>query len=109
MILATFRLMIPADKRSEVIKILTRTVEKTRVEPGCESCHFYHDFEDKRGLVLEEIWKTDDDLARYLKSEDFRDVLLVAEMSLVEPEINFSAIMPGSGMETIEKARSSRK
>jgi quinol monooxygenase YgiN len=105
MILASFKMMIPSDKRSEVVSLLSRTVERTRVEPSCVSCHFYHDFQDERGLVLEEIWKTEDDLVRHLKSEDFRNVLLVAEMSLVAPEIIFSTVIPGSGMTTIEKAR----
>jgi quinol monooxygenase YgiN len=39
MILATFKMKIPLEKHAEVSKILTRTVERTRVEPGCASCH----------------------------------------------------------------------
>jgi quinol monooxygenase YgiN len=107
MILAAFKMMIPSDKRSEVVKLLSRTVERTRVEPSCISCHFYSDLPDERGFMLEEIWKTNDDLVRHLRSDDFRNVLLVAEMSLVAPEIIFSTIIPGSGMTTIEKARNS--
>jgi quinol monooxygenase YgiN len=106
MILATFKMMIPLEKHAEVTKILTRTVERTRVEPGCASCHFYLDMQDKRGVVLEEAWMSNDDLVRHLKSEDFRDVLLVAETALEAPEIIFSDVIQGNGMETIGKVRS---
>jgi quinol monooxygenase YgiN len=105
MILATFRMIIPPEKHGEVSKILTRTSERTRVEHGCISCHFYSDLQDKRGVVLEEVWKTNDDLVHHLRSDDFRDVLLVVEIALEAPEILFSNVIPENGMETIEKVR----
>lgn len=105
MILGTFKIMIPLKKQGEVGKILTRMVERTRVESGCISCHFYKDVQDNSVFVLEETWLTNDDLERHLRSDDFRDLLLVAETSLQAPEIIFSDIIPGNGMEAIEKAR----
>jgi quinol monooxygenase YgiN len=109
MILVSFRMVIPAKKRKEVAGILRGTVERTLAEQGCMSCYFYSDVQDDRGLMLEEVWKTNDDLTHHLKSQVFRDVLLVAENALEAPEIRFSHVMPGNGMETIENARSGRK
>jgi quinol monooxygenase YgiN len=108
-ILLTFRVMIPLKKQADATEILTRTAERTRAEQGCVSCHFYSDVHDNRGFMLEEVWKTDDDLTRHLRSEIFRDVLFVADIALEEPEIRFSDIAPIGGMATIEKARSARK
>lgn len=105
MIRATFKIMIPLGKRMEVLKIFTRTVERTRIEPGCLSCNFYEDVQDKRRLVLDESWVTKVDLEHHLRSDDFRDLLLVAESSLQAPEIIFSEVIPGNGMEIIGKVR----
>jgi quinol monooxygenase YgiN len=98
-------MVIPWEKQREVIKILTRTVERTRVEQGCISCHFYSDLQDKRGFMLEEIWETNDDFARHLRSDDFRNVLVVAETALEAPDIIFSDVIPGNGIEAIKKLR----
>ena len=106
MILAAFKMIIPQEKHAEVAKILTRTVERTLVEHGCISCHFYSDLQDKRVFMLEEIWETNDDLVLHLRSDDFRNILLVAETALETPEIIFSDVIPGNGMETIGKVRS---
>lgn len=105
MILAAFRMMIPAEKHAEAIKILTRTVERTRVEPGCLSCHLYIDAQDNDGFGLEEVWRTSEDLVYHLRSEDFRNVLLVAETAMEVPQIWFSTINSPDAMEIIEQAR----
>ena len=105
MILATFRMMIPESKRAEAIKILTRTVERTRAEPGCLSCHLYIDAQDNSGFGLAEVWRTNEDLVYHIRSEDFRNVLLVAETAMELPEIWFSTIDARNAMETIEQAR----
>jgi quinol monooxygenase YgiN len=106
MIHTTLRMVIPLEKQREVTKILTRTVERTRVEHGCISCHFYSDLQDERGFMLEEIWKTNDDLVRHLRSDDFRNVLLVAETALEAPDILFSDVIPGDGIDAIKRVRS---
>jgi quinol monooxygenase YgiN len=112
MIAVTFRMVIPPEKHAEVTEILTRTAERTNLEQGCMSCHLYSDLSDSsdsRGFMLGEVWKTNDDLTHYLKSEIVRDVLIVAEVALEAPEITFSELLPGDGMATIEKARSGKK
>ena len=105
MILATFRILFHPAKHSEVAKILTRIVERTHVELGCISSHLYIDAQDQRGFVIEEVWMTNDDLVRHLRSEEFLDVLLVTEIAVEATEIRFSSIMPVNDMETIEKVR----
>ena len=54
--------------------------------------------------MLEEFWRNEEDLERHLRSEDFRKVLVVVEMSLESLEIRFDKISRSTGVENIEKA-----
>jgi quinol monooxygenase YgiN len=52
------------------------------------------------------MWRSEEELERHLRSDDYQKVLLVMEMSLKQPEIRFDTISSSTGFETIEKARS---
>lgn len=56
--------------------------------------------------MLEELWKTEADLHHHIGSEEYRNLLLVLEMALKQPEIRFDTISSSKGIETVEKARS---
>jgi len=106
MIRATIRMSIPPKKSDEAQRILRRLVRECGDDPGCLSCHMYGDLQDKDVLVLEQTWKTQESLDLHLRSDVYRNLLLVVEMSLVKPEIRFDTISDSAGIEAIEKARS---
>ena len=107
MILATARMIIPPKKRNEALRILRSTAEQCKLHSGCLSWHIYEDVQEDNVLMLEEMWRSEEDLERHLRSEEYRNVLLVMEMALKEPVIRFNTISSSAGIETIEKARSS--
>jgi quinol monooxygenase YgiN len=106
MIQATVRMDFAPSKIDEATQILGSIVERTRVNPGCFSCSVFRDVDNKHMIVFEEKWKSDEDLQRHLRSEDYQKVLLVMEMAIIPPEIRFDIITSSSGVETIEEARS---
>lgn len=55
--------------------------ELIKLEPGCTSCRLYHDVREKRALMLGEVWASEKDLHRHLRSGKFRTVLLAVEMA----------------------------
>ena len=97
---------IPPQKSGEVLKIIRSVVEQFRDDPGCLSCHLYGDLQEKNVLMLEEVWRSEEDLELHLRSDEYRNLLLVLEMALKQPEIRFDTISSSTGIETIEKARS---
>ena len=105
MILATIRMVIPSRKSGEVLKTLRSMAAQCSAEPGCLSCHIYGDLQKKDVLMLEEIWRSRKELDLHLRSDEFRNVLLVLEMALEDPEIRFGTISSSTGIETIEEAR----
>jgi quinol monooxygenase YgiN len=105
MIQATIRMTIPAQKSGEVLKIIRSVVEQCSDDPGCLSCHLYGDLQEKNVLMLEEVWRSEEDLDLHLRSDEYRNLLLVLELALKQPEIRFDTISSSTGIETIEKAR----
>jgi quinol monooxygenase YgiN len=102
---STLRIVTHPAKREEAFAILRSMAERTRVESGCISCRVYRDAQEDRSLMFEEIWKNEEDLNRHIRSEDYRNVLLVVEMAVEKPEIRFETVSHVTGIETIEKAR----
>lgn len=100
---------LPTRNIEEAVEILGSVAERTRVQPGCISCRVYYDVQEEHVIMIEEVWKSEEDLDQHLRSADYRDVLLVVEMAAREPEIKFSAFSESSGVETIEKAISGER
>jgi len=105
MIHSTVKMKIPRQKVREALEILTLVAERTRVQPGCVSCRVYLDTQEGQLILFEEMWRTQHELDSHLRSEQYRNVLLVIEMADEKPEIIFNPLSDATGMETIEKAR----
>ncbi len=108
MVLATVRMMIPTDKRAEAIQILKMTAESTRIQMGCLSYHIYHDAQVEGAFMVEEVWESQEALNRHLRSDNYRKMLLVAEMAIEAPAIEFLTVTQSGGLEIIGKARGVR-
>ncbi len=106
MILATLRMAIPVQKRGEALKILKSMVARNQAQPDCVFCRICEDVMEDNVLQFEEMWRSEEELERHLRSAEYHKVLLVLEMALKQPEIRFDVISSSTGIETIEKARS---
>jgi quinol monooxygenase YgiN len=98
-------MLLPKKKYREALKILRSIAEQSRVLPGCISSRLLGDLEEKNVVLIEAMWRDQESLESYLRSEEYRNLLLVAELSLECPEIKFDIIAGSTGIETVEKAR----
>ncbi len=105
MIYATARMTIPFKKLDEALEILGSIMQRTSFESGCVSCNVYREVDSENAIMIEEIWKNEEDLARHLRSDEYQKILLLAEMASSPPEIRFYTIQRSAGVEAIEKAR----
>jgi hypothetical protein len=55
--------------------------------------------------MLEEIWVGESNLHRHLRSDEFRNLLLVVEMASEPPEIRFDRISSSTGISTVMEVR----
>jgi quinol monooxygenase YgiN len=101
---ADIRIQIPENKLHEALMTLDSVIELIKLEEGCVSCRLYQDLRDG-ALLLEQVWSSQSDLERHLRSDRLHTVLLVVEMAVESPEIRFDVIEQTTGMETIKKIR----
>ena len=102
---ASIRIRIPARKRKEARGILSSMIERIRLEEGCLSCRLYQDTMGGKALMFEQIWADEDSFRKHLRSDEFRNLLLVVEMASDPPEIRFDRISQSTGIDTIEDVR----
>ena len=105
MIQSTIRMTMPSQKSGEILKILRSVAELCRDDPGCLSCHIYEDVQEENVLMLEQVWRSEEDLTLHLRTNQYRNLIVVLELALKQPEIRFDTISSSTGIETIEKAR----
>lgn len=107
MVRATTRMLLPHKKVKEALNILKTLAVQSRAQPGCISLRLYGDLEEKNVILVEGMWQLQADLESYLRTDEYHTLLLVVEMALERPEIRFDTIAGSTGIETVEKARSS--
>ena len=105
MIMSSLCIVVPSAKRNEVVRTLNSLLGPTRAQPGCISCHIYSEVDDQNALILLEEWNSQADVDRHLRSNHYKKVLAIMDMSNTQPEIKFNTISDTKGMEAIEAAR----
>ena len=108
MILESIRMKVSPQKRGEVLRILRSTAERNKILSGCLNSRLYEDLQEDNVILFEEMWSGEEEMEEHLRSDEYRKVLMALEMALQRPEVRFIQASKSSGMETIEKARSSR-
>lgn len=102
---STVGMTLPANRLQEAVGILGPMAEQTRMERGCLACDLHRDALEENVLILEESWASEADLERHLRSQDYRQLLLIMELATRPPEVSFATVSTLTGFETIEKAR----
>ena len=103
--IVTLRIKVPRDQRKNFLDAARLVVGPTQVQPGCISCRFYQDVDDPDAVFLVEEWKTRKDLESHFKSERYRIVLSLVELSEELPEFKISTISNTEGFEALEAIR----
>ena len=91
--------------RTELQTALSFLLGPTRVESGCLACHLYQDVGNSNRFHFECTWKTEEHLIRHLRSEIFRRILILMELSAEPPSVQFHTVLETRGMEVIHAAR----
>ena len=99
------RVTAPEGKRGEMLQALRTLVGPMSVKPGCCRCRLYQDTDDENVITWIEEWESREQLDRHVRSDEYRTLLSVMDMSTVQPEIRFDEVVPIAGMELIEDTR----
>jgi len=106
MIISSLSIVTPPDSGRQIQRAFRSLPSFVRLQTGCLACNVYQDLENPDTIVMEERWQTAKDLHRYIRSEHYRKVLELMELSTIAPEISFCEVAASEGLELIESIRS---
>jgi quinol monooxygenase YgiN len=107
MIIELLNISVPRGKREEFAKALASLVGPIEVQPGCLSCRLFQNWPQRDGLRIEARWESQEYLVRYLQSQIYKRLLLLAELGAGPPGVEFFTVVQSRGLDMVEGARSS--
>lgn len=104
MIVSKIKVDTGPENKEEILEILFSLKGPTEVKSGCLGCEIYQDLQNESIIVYTEVWKSKEKLNSHIRSNHYRKLLAVIDMSLKQPEITFCAVTKTMGMEMIKEA-----
>lgn len=106
MIIESVRIVVTQSKREQVRRALAAWAGPAEVEPGCMECRILQESSEAQAFRYEARWRTEDDLARHLRSEHYKRLLAVMDMGSEPPLVEFHTVAETKGLDLIERTRS---
>ena len=105
MIIESVGFIGPLHKHEDLGKGLRSLVGPIRSEAGCVDCRLFQDALNPNVFQLEAYWKAEDDLERHVRSETYKKLLFLMELSIEPPMIEFHEVSQTRGMDFIQSIR----
>ncbi len=105
MILSTVRITAAPGQEDNIAITLVSLLGPTRVEPGCADCNLFADVTADNVWVLQSHWRNWEDLNRHLRSDRYRQVLALMELSAAPPDVKFHVVSQTVGIEHVQAIR----
>ena len=105
MITAKLQITATPERRDEILRAIRWLAGPARAKPGRTGCRILQDLDDEDVLVLVEEWTSREALERHLRSDEYRQLLTLAELSARPPEIRFDTVTRSEGLELVAAAR----
>lgn len=109
MVVATIRVLVPQNKRHEMLQTLESLTESIRGQPGCLNYHFYVEIGNENSICVVEEWNTLEDLESHLLSRDFSVLFGAINLLHGTKDVEFTLLSPTGGFEVIDELRAKRK
>ena len=105
MVTSFLKIIVPRERQKAAIQTVRSILGWTSAQPGCISMAFYQDTNNPEIMMLLEEWEDWSGIENYIRSDAYRSILELIELSSDQPEINFRSVSNTKGMEFIERLR----
>jgi quinol monooxygenase YgiN len=105
MVIVMVHLKISLKDKENIRKMLNAMVGQTRAHANCLHCGFYASTLNDDEMILLQTWKSEADLENHIRSEKFRNFLIVMEHSITPPEIHICKAESMEGVEYVTRVR----
>ena len=105
MYMVILRIKVPRNQRKDFLDAARMFSGRCRVQPGCLSCRFYQELDNTDTAILIQEWDSRQKLNDHMRSNEFRIILSLMELSYETPEFKLSTVLKTEGLEAIETVR----
>jgi quinol monooxygenase YgiN len=105
MIVSTVRLAIADQDKPEVLRTLRVLMGHATARAGCAGFWVSQDLTDPEALTVSDRWVSRDDLDAHVRSDEYRLLLAVIDLSATPPEISFDTLNHIGGFDLVEALR----
>lgn len=105
MIIESLCLVARPDDRRELQAALSFLLGPVRVEAGCLSCQLYQNATNPDVFYLECAWKSKEHLIAHLRSDNYRQLLILMESGAEPPWVQFHTVSATHGLELVHSSR----
>ena len=105
MILVHMRITASTRQRRDILKTLRALAASTASRRGCAGVRILQEVDNHNAFLWVEQWDSDTDLERHIRSNEYRALLAVIDMSMRQPDIRFFNVDKTAGMEMIAERR----
>ena len=99
------KITVAHQKKKAAIQTVRSLLGWTGAQPGCISIAFYQDTDSPGTLMLLEEWEDWRSIENHIRSDSYRSILELMELSSTPPETKFCSVSDIQGMEVLEKLR----
>lgn len=105
----TLKIKIASEIYTSALKNINAIIAPTRVQPGCLDCCVYRGIYDTTSLLFVERWDNVEHMRRHIRSEDFKVILAMMELSQLEPEFSIQTVSKTKGIDELTELMSDFK
>jgi quinol monooxygenase YgiN len=105
MVHLSLALGVPPASIREVSDALRALARRARRDSACASSDVFVSIDNQGRLVLQQDWTAEADLARYVRSDDFTQVLTLIEMATEPPVLEFDLTRQKRGLDYVAEVR----
>lgn len=105
MIVLDLQIVTPPGKKEALRSEAQRVLGPTRALPGCADCRLLTDLEDDSVLRMISRWESLEHLERHIRSDDFRLVLGMMDLSETAPDVQIHVVERSRGIEELARIR----
>ena len=106
MIVARIELEPSVGERRAMLEILQFVERGLGNNPACLSCGVYEKLDQRRTILYEEKWESEQSFRNHIRSTSYLALLNAMELAQSKPKISFNEVTNTRSMELIEALRS---
>jgi quinol monooxygenase YgiN len=104
--LLTIGITAAGKQREELVRTLRSYGSATSTQRGCLGVHLVQDIDNRNAITWIEEWESEIEFRRHVRSDAFRTLLAVIDMSMTAPDVRIHTVTTTRGMEWIATTRS---